>query len=98
MFVPLGLPSNKLTPFVVTAEGKATDSRDTEGSKIRKTAEFGEAIFTEKHGQSIKGLAHRRNCYAHGYSQMEVARFLRLHYSTISRIFAVNGSANLKTL
>ena len=34
---------------------------------------------------------------AHGYSQMEVASFLRLHYSTISRTLAANKSANLKT-
>ena len=34
---------------------------------------------------------------AHGYSQMEVASFLGLHYSTISRILAANKSANLKT-
>jgi hypothetical protein len=44
--VPLGLSSNKLTPFVVTGDGKARDSRDTEGSTIRRAAEFGEAIST----------------------------------------------------
>jgi hypothetical protein len=38
--------------------GKATDSRDTEGTPIRRAAEFGEAIFTEKRTQSIQGSAH----------------------------------------
>ena len=34
---------------------------------------------------------------AHGYSQMEVASFLRLHYSTISRILAADKGPNPKT-
>jgi hypothetical protein len=35
---------------------------------------------------------------ARGYSQMEVASFLGLHYSTNSGILEANRSANLKTL
>ena len=35
---------------------------------------------------------------AHGYSEMEVASFLRLRYSTISRILTVDKRANVKTL
>jgi hypothetical protein len=34
----------------------------------------------------------------HGYSQMEVASFLGLHYSTISRIVAGGGEEKIKTL
>jgi putative transposase len=34
---------------------------------------------------------------AHGYSQMEVASFLGLHYSTISRILTTDKRANIKT-
>jgi hypothetical protein len=34
---------------------------------------------------------------AHGYSEMEVASFLGLHYSTISRILTTDKRANIKT-
>ena len=88
--MPLGLPSNKLTPFVVTGDGKATDSRDTEGSTIRRATEFGETIFTEKTRQPSRDPLIAEAVTAHGYSQMEVASFLRPHYSTISRILAAN--------
>jgi hypothetical protein len=70
-------------------DGEVTDSRDTEGSKVRRPAEFGETIFTEKPRQSIQDRLIADAITAHGYSQMDVASFLGLHYSTISRILTV---------
>jgi len=43
---------------------KTTDSRDTQRPKILRAAHFGEAIFTAKPREGIKGPAHRRSCYS----------------------------------
>jgi hypothetical protein len=42
---------------------KATDSRDTEGTKIRRATDFGGAIFTEESRQKIEGSTHRQSCH-----------------------------------
>src|SRR4029077_8009787 len=53
-----------------------------------------EKLFSQRSpGKASRDLLIAEAVTAHGYSQMEVANFLRLHYSTISRILAVNGSA-----
>jgi hypothetical protein len=73
----------------------ATDSRDTEGSTVRRAADFGEGISKRNLGKaSIIAEA----ITAHGYSQMEVASFLGFHYSTISRLLTADKRANVKTL
>jgi hypothetical protein len=54
--------------------------------KIRRAGEFGEAIVTEKPGRASRDQLIAKAVTAHGYSLLEVASFLRLHYSTISRI------------
>jgi hypothetical protein len=71
-------------------DGKAMDSRNTKGPKIRRAAEFREAIFTEKPRQSITRSVHRASVITHAYSQIEVANRLGLHFSTFSRILAAN--------
>jgi hypothetical protein len=50
---------------------KATDSRDTEGSKVRRAAEFEEAIFTRSPGKASRDRLIAESVTAHGYSQME---------------------------
>jgi hypothetical protein len=64
-------------------DGEATNSR------YPRAKEFGEAI-SQKPGQNIQGPAHRRSHHSTGYSQMQAASFLGLHYSTISRIATVS--------
>jgi hypothetical protein len=75
---------------------KTTDSRDTEGSTIRGAAEFGEAVFTCP-GKASRDRLIAEPVTAHNYGQIEVASFLRLHYSTISRILTADKRANIKT-
>jgi len=84
----LGIEGLRRTP--APGDRKATDSRDTEGSKIRRAAEFGEAISQRSPGKVSRDRLIAEAITAHSYSQMEVANFLRLHYSTISRILAAN--------
>ena len=57
-----------------------------------------EKLFSHSPGKASRDRLIAEAVTAHGYSQMEVASFLRLHYSTISRILAANKSANLKTV
>jgi putative transposase len=46
-----------------SGDRKATDSRDSERTKIRWATDFGEAIFTEKSGQNIEEPTHRQSCH-----------------------------------
>jgi hypothetical protein len=41
---------------------KQTESRDTEGTTIRRATDFEEAIFTEEPEQTIEGPTHRQSC------------------------------------
>ena len=56
-----------------------------------------EKLFSHSPGKASRDQLIAGAVTAHGYSQMEVASFLDLHYSTISRILAANRSVNLKT-
>jgi putative transposase len=57
-----------------------------------------EKLFSQKSpGKAFRDRLIAEAVTAHGYSQMEVASFLGLHYSTISRILAVDKRANVKT-
>jgi hypothetical protein len=60
--------------------------REIQGSKIRSASEFGEAIFAESPGKASNARLIAEVITVHGYSQMKMASFLGLHYSTISRI------------
>jgi hypothetical protein len=62
--------------------------------KIERAAEFGGAVFTR---EAMTKRLIAEAITAHGYSQIDVASFLRLHYSTISRILTVNRAQILKT-
>jgi hypothetical protein len=61
-------------------DGEATDSRDTQGSAIHRAAEFEEAVFTRSAGKVSRDRLIAEAITAHGYSEMEVASFLSLHY------------------
>ena len=75
----------------------AADPRDTERTKIA-----GRPTLEKLFGQRSAGKTRRDRLIAKavsefGYSQMELASFLNLHYSTISRILAnTQGTANVK--
>lgn len=45
-----------------------------------------EALFAQRRGKRSRDQLIVKAVNCHGYSQVELARFLRLHYSTISRI------------
>jgi plasmid maintenance system antidote protein VapI len=50
--------------------------------------------------EQVSGRGHRvtaETITEHGCSQIEMANFLGLHYSTISRIVAADKEANVKT-
>jgi hypothetical protein len=79
------------------SDRKATDSRDTEGSTIRRPAEFGEATLRGNRGKASRDRLIAEGVTAHGYSQMEVSSLLGLHYSMISRILAADKGPNPKT-
>jgi|GEM_PF-6217173 len=56
-------------------------------------------LFSERrHGKASRERLIARAIANHGYSQMEVASFLGLHYSTISRIVAGGAEEKIKTL
>jgi hypothetical protein len=58
-----------------------------------------ETLFSQKSpGKASRDRLIAEAVTAHGYSQMEVASFLGLHYSTISRILTVDKRANVKDL
>jgi hypothetical protein len=68
--------SRRVRGGTTPGDGKATDSRDTEETTIRRAAEFGEAIFRENPGKASRDRIIAEAVTAHGYSQMEVASFL----------------------
>jgi hypothetical protein len=66
--------------------------------KICRPTDFKEAIRTAKPGQNDARSTHGKALSEFGYSQVELASFLNLHYLTISRILAIEtGTAKVKT-
>jgi hypothetical protein len=72
------------------------DSATAKERQIWVSTKF-EKLFSQSLGKASRYRLITEAVTAHGYSQMEMASFLSLHYSTISRILTANKSANLKT-
>ena len=61
---------------------KTRSPRDTEGSTICRAAKLEETVFRSGAAAKHRGTHSLRKHKDYGYSQMEVASFLDLHYST----------------
>jgi Helix-turn-helix len=82
-----------------TGDGKATDSREIPKGQRFVGRPSLEKLFSQRSpGKAFRDRVIAEAITAHGYSQTEVASFLGLHYSTISRILAVDKKPNVKTL
>jgi putative transposase len=57
-----------------------------------------EKLFSQSASKASRDQLSAEAITVHGYGQMEVATFLGIHWSTISRILTVNEIANLKKL